>query len=171
VFLIMGVLFESFLLPLSIITTIPMAFLGVYWTLYFTGTPLDMMGAVGMVILVGVVVNNGIVYIDLVTRLRRDGCPRSEALVEAGGRRLRPILMTALTTIFGVLPMAVGEASFVGMPYAPIGRVVAGGLAAGTLLTLFFLPFLYTVLDDARGTISRWWAWVVGPSKEIEVAK
>jgi HAE1 family hydrophobic/amphiphilic exporter-1 len=170
VFLIMGVLFESFLLPLSIITTIPMAFLGVYWTLYATGTPLDMMGAIGMVILVGVVVNNGIVYIDLVTRLRRDGHARARALVEAGGRRLRPILMTALTTIFGVLPMAVGDASFIGMPYAPIGRVVAGGLAAGTMLTLFFLPFLYTVLDDARGTSHRWWAWVVGRSKSAEAA-
>ena len=144
VFLIMGVLFESFLLPMSIITTIPMAFLGVYWTLYLTGTPFDTMGAVGLVILVGVVVNNGIVYIDLVTRLRNEGTERITALVEAGTRRLRPILMTALTTIFGLLPMAVGDSSFIGMPYSPLGRVVSGGLATGTLLTLFLLPFLYT---------------------------
>jgi HAE1 family hydrophobic/amphiphilic exporter-1 len=170
VFLLMGVLFESFLLPLSIITTIPMAFLGVYWTLWLTGTPLDAMGAVGMVVLVGVVVNNGIVYIDLVTRLRRDGTSRTQALIEAGGRRLRPILMTALTTIFGVLPMAMGDSSFVGMPYSPLGRVVAGGLAAGTLLTLFLLPFLYSVLDDARDTSRRWLAWVVGRSP-VEASK
>jgi HAE1 family hydrophobic/amphiphilic exporter-1 len=170
VFLLMGVLFESFLLPLSIITTIPMAFLGVYWTLWLTGTPLDAMGAVGMVVLVGVVVNNGIVYIDLVTRLRRDGISRTQALIEAGGRRLRPILMTALTTIFGVLPMAMGDSNFVGMPYSPLGRVVAGGLAAGTLLTLFLLPFLYSVLDDARDTSRRWLAWVVGRSP-VEASK
>ena len=166
VFLIMGVLFESFLLPLSIITTIPMAFLGAYWTLFMTGTKLDMMGAVGLVILVGVVVNNGIVYIDLVTRLRAGGMDRVSALVEGGARRLRPILMTALTTIFGLLPMAVGDASFVGMPYAPLGRVVAGGLATGTLLTLFLLPFLYTVLDDMRDTARNFAAHLLGPRKE-----
>lgn len=161
VFLIMGVLFESFLLPFAVITSIPMAILGVYWTLYLTGTPLDMMGGVGLIILVGVVVNNGIVLIDLVTRLRAEGLSRVEALVEAGGRRLRPILMTALTTIIGLLPMALGTSTFVGIPYAPLGRVVAGGLVAGTVLTLFLVPFLYTVLDDVRNTSSRWLAWVV----------
>lgn len=163
VFLIMGVLFESFLLPLSIITSIPMALFGVYWTLYLTRTPLDVMGGVGLVILIGVVVNNGIVLIDLVTRLRADGMSRTDALVEAGGRRLRPILMTALTTIFGLLPMALGTSTFIGIPYAPMGRVVAGGMVAGTLLTLFFVPFMYTVLDDAGATSSRWTAWVFQP--------
>ena len=167
VFLIMGVLFESFLLPMSIITTIPMAFLGVYWTLYLTGTPFDTMGAVGLIILVGVVVNNGIVYIDLVTQLRNEGVERTKALVEAGARRMRPILMTALTTIFGLMPMAVGDSSFVGMPYAPLGRVVAGGLATGTLLTLFLLPFLYTVLDDMRETARKWLAHIIGKQTEV----
>jgi len=160
VFLIMGVLFESFLLPLSIITTIPMALFGVYWTLYLTRTPLDVMGGVGLIILIGVVVNNGIVLIDLVTRLR-ETMPRTEALVEAGRRRMRPILMTALTTIFGLLPMAVGSSSFIGIPYAPMGRVVAGGMVAGTLLTLFFVPYLYSVLDDMRDSAARWAGWVV----------
>lgn len=162
VFLIMGVLFESLLLPLSIISTIPMALFGVYWTLYLTKTPLDAMGGVGLVILIGVVVNNGIVLIDVVTRLRAEGMSRTEALVEAGHRRLRPILMTALTTIFGLLPMAMGTATFVGIPYAPMGRVVAGGLVAGTLLTLFFVPYLYSVLDDMRDSGRRWWSWVGG---------
>ena len=162
VFLIMGVLFESLLLPLSILTTIPMALFGVYWTLYLTGTPFDVMGGVGLVILVGVVVNNGIVLIDLVTRLRADGMDRTDALVEAGARRLRPILMTALTTIFGLVPMAVGTASFIGIPYAPLGRVVGGGMVAGTLLTLFFVPFLYAFFDDVRDSGRRWFAWVVG---------
>ncbi|MEL6345898.1 MAG: efflux RND transporter permease subunit, partial [Myxococcota bacterium] len=160
VFIIMGVLFESFLLPLSIITTIPMAMFGVYWTLYLTSTPLDVMGGVGLVILVGVVVNNGIVLIDLVTRLR-ETMPRKEALIEAGGRRMRPILMTALTTIFGLLPMALGDSTFIGIPYAPMGKVVMGGLIAGTILTLFFVPYLYSVLDDMRDSASRWLAWVL----------
>ena len=164
VYLIMGVLFESFILPVGILTSIPMAGVGVYWTLYLTETPLDFMAGVGLVILVGVVVNNGIVLIDLVTRLRRAGQERTAALVEAGRRRMRPILMTALTTIFGVLPMALGTSTFVGIPYAPLGRVVAGGLAAGTLLTLFLVPYLYSVLDDMRATSSRWLAWIVAPA-------
>ena len=166
VFLIMGVLFESFLLPLSIISTIPMAMIGVYWTLYLTGTPMDDMGGVGLVILVGVVVNNGIVLVDLVTRRRAEGSSRIEALVEGGVRRLRPILMTALTTIFGLLPMSLGSSTFVGMPYAPLGRVVVGGLVAGTILTLFFVPYLYSVLDDIRASASRWLAWVRGDIKQ-----
>jgi hydrophobic/amphiphilic exporter-1 (mainly G- bacteria), HAE1 family len=169
VFLIMGVLFESFLLPLSIIASIPMAMIGVFWTLYATNTPLNVMGQLGIIILVGVVVNNGIVLVDLVTRLRNEKGEgtqaRIDALVEAGGHRLRPILMTALTTIFGLMPMAVGSSTFLGMPYAPLGRVVAGGMVAGTLLTLFLVPFLYTVLDDVRGSAKRWTRWVLGRGK------
>jgi len=160
VFLLMGVLFESFVLPLSIITTVPMALLGVYWTLYFTDTPLDIMAGLGLVVLVGVVVNNGIVLIDLVTRLRNQGMERSEALIQAGGRRFRPILMTAMTTFFGLLPMALGKSTFIDIPYAPLGRVVAGGLATATVLTLFFVPLLYTMLDDLRAAWRRWCAWV-----------
>lgn len=155
VFLIMGVLLESFLLPLAILTTIPMALLGVWWTLYFTGTPVDAMAGVGLVILIGVVVNNGIVLLDLVTQLRREGLDRTEALLTAGTRRLRPILMTALTTICGLLPMAVGDRTFIGIPYAPLGQVVAGGLATATVLTLFVLPYLYALLDDLRSASWR----------------
>jgi HAE1 family hydrophobic/amphiphilic exporter-1 len=162
VFLIMGVLFESFILPLSILTTIPLSLFGVYWTLYLTNTPLDSMAAIGLIILIGVVVNNGIVLIDLVTRLRREGMQRLDALIEGGSRRLRPILMTALTTICGLMPMAAGTATFIGIPYAPLGRVVVGGLVAGTILTLFFVPFMYTVLDDIRGSTVRWAAWIRG---------
>ncbi len=161
VFLLMGILFESFILPLSIITTVPMALLGVFWTLYFTGTSLDVMAGVGLVVLVGVVVNNGIVLVDLVTRLRKTGMERCEALVQAGRRRMRPILMTALTTFFGLMPMALGRAAFLDVPYAPLGRVVAGGLATATVLTLFFVPLLYTILDDLRETSRRLWAWTM----------
>jgi len=161
VFLLMGTLFESFVLPLSIIMTIPMAMFGSMWGLYLTGTPMDTMAGVGLVILVGVVVNNGIVLIDLVTQLRHEGMERTQALIEAGARRLRPILMTALTTIFGLLPMAAGSSSFIGIPYAPLGRTVISGLTVGTLLTLVLVPFLYAWLDDFA-TGARKWAGYVG---------
>lgn len=164
VFVLMGVLFESFLLPLAILTTIPMAMLGVFWTLHFSDTPLDVMGFIGLVILVGVVVNHGVVLLDAVRHRRVDGMDRTDAIVDAGGRRLRPVLMTTLTTIVGLLPMALGNATFVGIPYAPMGRVLAGGMATGTILTLFFLPYLYAVLDDMRLSGRRWLGWVAGPA-------
>jgi HAE1 family hydrophobic/amphiphilic exporter-1 len=160
VFLLMGTLFESWVLPLGIITTIPMALFGSMWGLYLTGTPMDTMAGVGLVILVGVVVNNGIVLIDLVTQLRADGMERTEALIEAGSRRLRPILMTALTTICGLLPMALGASSFIGIPYAPLGRTVISGLTVGTVLTLVLVPFLYAWLDDFAAGVRRWAGYV-----------
>ncbi|MBX2804111.1 MAG: efflux RND transporter permease subunit [Myxococcales bacterium] len=160
VFLLIGILFESWVLPLAIVTTIPMAMMGATWGLYLSGTPMDSMAGVGMVILVGVVVNNGIVLVDLITQLRKQGHTRSDAILEAGQRRLRPILMTALTTIFGLAPMAMGDSSFVGIPYAPLGRTVISGLVASTVLTLLFVPFLYTVLDDLRAGASSWTSWV-----------
>ncbi len=159
VFLIMGVLFESFLLPITVITTVPMAVFGVYWGLWLTDTPFDSMGGVGMVILIGIVVNNGIVLIDRITELRGEGWARDEALKEAVRQRLRPILMTALTAIVGVIPMATGDDTFVGIPYAPLGRVVGFGMATATVLTLFFVPYLYAFLDDLRGSSARWLAF------------
>jgi HAE1 family hydrophobic/amphiphilic exporter-1 len=123
---------------------------------------MDTMAGIGLVILVGVVVNNGIVLVDLVTQLRHEGAVVVDALVEAGERRLRPILMTALTTICGLIPMAVGSSGIIGVPYAPLGRTVIGGLAVATLLTLVFVPFLYAVLDDVRAATLRWWAYVRG---------
>lgn len=150
VFFLMGVLFESFILPFSILLSIPLAFCGVFWTLYLTGTPLDIMAIVGCIILVGVVVNNGIVLIDQVQHRRASGETRTDALVGAGRDRVRPILMTAMTTIGGLIPMAIGNASLLGIEYAPLGRVVIGGLLTGTVLTLFAVPVLYALLDDAR---------------------
>ncbi len=157
VFLLMGMLFESALLPLGILSTVPMAMAGSTWGLYLTDTPLDFMAGVGLVILVGVVVNNGIVLVDLVEQLRSEGMERTEALVEAGARRFRPIVMTALTTICGLVPTAVGGSNFIGIPYAPLGRTVIGGLAVGTALTLVFVPFVYVWIDDHTRALLRWW--------------
>ncbi|MBT6149075.1 MAG: efflux RND transporter permease subunit, partial [Gemmatimonadetes bacterium] len=155
VFLLMGVLFESFVLPLSVIVSIPFSFLGVYWTLYLTDTPFDMLSGIGTVILVGVVVNNAIVLIDMTNRLRADGLDRYTALVEAGRHRFRPILMTTFTTICGLIPMAVGNARMIGMPYAPLGRTMMGGLLASTVLTLVIVPLFYTYFDDLRTYVRR----------------
>lgn len=150
VFLLMGVLFESFLLPFSVIVSVPFAFIGAYWILFLTGTPFDLMAGIGLIILVGIVVNNAIVLVDLINRLRKEGFSRHEAILEAGQRRFRPILMTALTTICGLLPMALGNAALIGIPYAPLGRTIIGGLISATFLTLFLVPITYTYFDDLR---------------------
>ena len=155
VYLLMGILFESWLLPLSILATLPLAVTGTWWLLWLTDTPFDTMSGIGVVILIGVVVNNGIVLVDLITQLRTSGMSRHEAILEAGRRRLRPILMTAFTTIFGLIPMAVGTSDFVGIPYAPLGRTVIGGLAAATVLTLVVVPYIYLAIDDLSAWVQK----------------
>ncbi len=150
VFLIMGFLFESFVLPLSVILSIPLSFFGAFWIMYLTGTPIDLMSQIGFVILVGIVVNNAIVLIDLINRLRKEGLSRHDAIIEAGKHRFRPILMTAFTTICGLLPMAVGNAAMIGIPYAPMGRTIIGGLLTSTMLSLIAVPWAYTIFDDMR---------------------
>lgn len=170
VFLLMGTLFESVALPLGILSTIPMAVFGSLWGLWITGTPMDTMAGVGLVILVGVVVNNGIVLVDCVTQLRSEGMERSEALIEAGARRLRPILMTAMTTICGLLPMAFGSSSFVGISYAPLGRTVIFGLTASTVLTLVLIPYLYALLDDFSVGFRSWASYVTSGRHPVEAA-
>jgi HAE1 family hydrophobic/amphiphilic exporter-1 len=150
VFLLMGVLFESFVLPLSVIISIPFSFVGAFWILFLTGTTMDLMSRIGFVILVGVVVNNAIVLIDLINRLRNEGYERFDAIIEAGKHRFRPILMTAFTTIGGLLPMAVGNTQMIGIPYSPMGRTIIGGLLTSTLISLIAVPWAYTVFDDMR---------------------
>ena len=155
VFLLMGILFESFVLPLSVIVAIPFSFVGAYWLLFITDTPMDMMSRIGFIILIGIVVNNAIVLIDLVNRLRQQGRSRFDALVEAGQHRFRPILMTAFTTIGGLIPMAVGNTKMIGIPYAPMGRTIIGGLIFATFVSLIAVPWAYTVFDDLRTYFRR----------------
>ena len=150
VFLLMGFLFESFVLPLSVIISIPFSFFGAFWLMYLTGTPIDLMSRIGFIILVGIVVNNAIVLIDLVNRLRKEGYNRFDAIMEAGRQRFRPILMTAFTTIGGLTPMAVGNTQMIGMPYAPMGRTIIGGLLTSTILSLIAVPWAYVIFDDLR---------------------
>ncbi len=167
VFLLMGILFESFVLPLSIIMSIPFSFVGAFWILYLTDTPMDMMSQIGFVILIGIVVNNAIVLIDLVNRLRREGKDRFNALLEGGQNRLRPILMTAFTTIGGLIPMAVGNTKMIGIPYAPMGRTIIGGLIFSTLVSLIAVPWAYTLFDDMRNYFKQVFLGLLGGHKNI----
>jgi HAE1 family hydrophobic/amphiphilic exporter-1 len=157
VFLLMGILFESILLPFSVLATMPFAVVGAMWTLYLTGTAMDSVGWIGVIILGGVVVNNGIVLVDCFHRLRQEGMPRTAAIVEGCAQRLRPILMTAMTTIFGLLPMALQESSGAGLDYRALATCVAGGLACSTVFTLWAVPLAYSLLDDLRLGSARWW--------------
>ena len=172
VYLLMGFLFESFILPLSIILTIPLAGIGVGWIHYFTDKDMDMLGIIGIILLIGVVVNNGIVLIDYVNRLRREGMERAQALLQAADRRFRPILMTALTTIIGMLPLTVSDPSAIGMSYKSFGLTLIGGMTTATLLTLLVIPVFYTFFDDARIAMSRALKRALrGSAKDAETAE
>ena len=155
VFLLMGILFESFVLPLSVIIAIPFSFVGAYWMLLITGTPFDTMSGIGLIILIGIVVNNAIVLIDLVNRLRIEGYSRRDALLEAGKKRFRPILMTAFTTIGGLIPMALGNAKMIGISYKPLGLTIVGGMMFSTLVSLIAVPWAYMLFDDMRNYFKR----------------
>ncbi len=153
VFLLMGMLFESFWTPLAVILSIPFAFVGVYWGLLITGTTFELMAGIGLVILVGIVVNNAIVLVDRVQQHREAGMDRDAALLAGGRERFRPIVMTAATTIVGLLPMAIGKAGVIGIPYFPLARAVIGGLLASTVLSLLLVPLFYTYLDDFKAQL------------------
>ncbi|MFH1069564.1 MAG: efflux RND transporter permease subunit, partial [Candidatus Glassbacteria bacterium] len=155
VFLIMGLLFESFVLPLCVLIAIPFSFCGSYWALYLTDTSLEILAMIGLIIMIGVVVNNAIVLVDTIRLYRDRGMERTEALLEAGRHRFRPILMTAATTIGGLVPMAVGGAKMIDLSYAPMGRTMIGGMVTSTLITLVAVPLLYTFFDDLRGFGAR----------------
>jgi len=155
IYLLMGFLFESFILPLSIICTIPLAAIGVGWIHYALGYNLDFLGVVGIVLLIGVVVNNGIVLIDYVNRLRGEGLERQDALLEAAERRFRPIMMTALTTIIGMVPVTLSGATSIGLSYTSFGLTLIGGLTTATLLTLLVVPVFYTFFDDVQLVAGR----------------
>lgn len=146
VYLVMAATFESFLHPFIVLFTIPLALIGVVGGLLLTGTTVTVIVLIGAVMLIGIVVNNAIVLIDTVNRLRReDGLPREQALVLAGHLRLRPILMTTLTTVLGLVPMALawGEGAEL---RAPLAITVASGLTLSTALTLVVIPAVYLLI-------------------------
>ena len=157
VYAVMASLFESFLQPFGILVTCLLGCFGALWALWATNTTLDTTAAIGFILLIGIVVNNGIMLIDKVTQLRGQGVTREEALRQAGRARLRPILMTVTTTVLGLVPMLIHHPTLAGVYYHAIAIVVAGGLLTSTLITLLFLPAAYTVLEGiARGCRDTW---------------
>jgi HAE1 family hydrophobic/amphiphilic exporter-1 len=149
VYLVMASQFESLIHPLVILFTIPLALVGAVLALFVTGTTVNIVAFIGVIMLAGIVVNNAIVLVDLINQLRMQGKGRTEAILEAGAARLRPILMTSLTTALGLLPMALGfgEGSEVRTPMA---ITVIGGLLVSTLLTLVVIPVVYSLMDRKR---------------------
>jgi len=148
VYLVMAATFESFLHPLIVLFTIPLALVGVVAGLLVTGTTVTVIVLIGAIMLVGIVVNNAIILIDTINRLRRAGLAKGEAVVRAGHIRLRPILMTTLTTVLGLTPMAIawGEGAEL---RAPLAITVASGLLLSTLLTLVVIPAAYLVVPSS----------------------
>ncbi len=163
IYFVMASLFESLVFPGAIWTSIIFAIVGVWWFFLITGTTFSLMAWIGVLILIGVVVNNGIVLIDHINQLRAQGIGRYEAIVQAGGNRIRPILMTAGTTILSLIPLCFTtiEIGGNGPPYYPMARAIVGGLAFSTLVTLIILPTIYVLLDDFR----RWAMRVVRTAK------
>lgn len=157
IYLVMAALFESLIHPLAIWTSIIFAIVGVFWFFMITNTTFSIMAWIGILILIGVVVNNGIVLIDHINHLRNEGLPRHEAIVQAGRERLRPIVMTAATTILGLIPLCIGTTQIGGdgPPYYPMARAIVGGLAFSTVVTLIILPSIYIMLDDVRAWSRR----------------
>jgi hydrophobe/amphiphile efflux-1 (HAE1) family protein len=146
VYMILASQFKSLIDPLVIMFSVPLGITGVFAALFLTGTTISVNSFMGVIMMVGIVVSNGVLLVDFANVLRRRGKPLIEATIEAGKTRLRPILMTTVATIFGLLPMAlgIGEGSETNLPLA---RAVIGGLTVSTFFTLFLIPALYTLLD------------------------
>jgi len=152
IYFVMGALFESLVYPAAIWTSIIFAIVGTFWFFWMTGTTFSMMAWIGVFILIGIVVNNGIVLIDHINQLRDQGLARKAAIIKAALNRIRPILMTAGTTVLGLIPLSIGKTLIGGdgPPYFPMARSIMGGLLFSTVVTLIFLPSIYVGLDNLK---------------------
>ena len=171
VYLVMASLFESLSQPFAIMSSILFALPGAFWLLAISGTPFNLMAQIGFLILMGIVVNNGIVLLDHKNQLRARGLSAREAMLQAGRERMRPILMTASTTIIGLLPLAAGGTKVGGLFYYPLALTVMGGLLSSAAATLLVLPFVdRLVAGFAAGTGRLWQASApgsAGPKPEV----
>ena len=154
IYVVMAAVFESLLFPSAIMSCVLFSIFGVFWLFWITGTSFTVMAFIGVLVLMGVVVNNGIIMVEHINNLRRRGMCRTDALVEGSRERLRPILMTMGTAILAMIPISLSDTVVLGgLAYSPMARAVAGGLAFSTVVSLLFLPTIYALLDDlAAGT-------------------
>ncbi|PRP93597.1 efflux RND transporter permease subunit [Enhygromyxa salina] len=157
VYAVMASLFESFLQPGAILATGLLGCFGAPWAMWATATTFDLIAMIGLFILIGIIVNNGIMLIDKVTQLRARGVGRDEALALAGRDRLRPVLMTAFTTVFGLIPMLFHHPTLAGVYYHSIAIIIAAGLATSTVMTLVFLPSAYVLVENFSRTSREVW--------------
>ncbi len=170
IYMVMAGQFERFLDPLIVMFSVPVAVVGVVPTLLLTGTSLNMQSIMGLVMLIGIVVNNAIVLVDYINLLRREhGMDVLPAVVEAGRLRLRPILMTTLTTVLGLFPLALGWGAGAEIQ-ASLARVVIGGLTASTLITLLLIPVVYVMSNAAMERVRAWYQSLSGQGPAVQPA-
>ncbi len=149
VYMVMASQFESLIHPFTVILTIPFAITGSLLTFFILGRPLNIMALIGIIMLAGIAVNNSIILIDRINQLIREGMNRKDAIIYAGQQRIRPILMTSLTTILALLPLTIGMGESASLR-SPMALAVIGGMVTSTLLTLVVIPCVYDVLDRLR---------------------
>lgn len=158
IFMVMAAQFESFLDPLAIMFSLPLALIGAIVGLYLTGSTMGFTALIGIIMLMGLVVKTAILLIDFTIQRMKEGMGINEALIEAGQVRFRPILMTTLSTIFGMVPVALATGAGSEMR-VPMAYAVIGGLFSSTLLTLFIIPVVYTLLHDLKGLFKKVISW------------
>jgi len=148
VFMTIAVQFDSLAIPVIIMASVPLASIGTFLMLLLTRTSVSLMSLLGIIMLAGIVVNNAILLVEFVVQRRKEGIPRNQAILDAARTRLRPILMTALVSIMGGLPVAIGLGSSGAEWRRPLGIAVLGGMTTSTFLTLLVIPVVYTLMDD-----------------------
>jgi HAE1 family hydrophobic/amphiphilic exporter-1 len=154
IYMILASQFNAFVQPLTIMLSAPLSFIGAFAAVALFGHSLDLMGQIAFLMLMGIVMKNGILLVDYTNTLRARGLSVREAVLEAGPTRMRPVLMTAVSTIFGMLPVALSSGD--GSEWRnPMGIIAIGGLAASTLLTLLVVPVVYTLVDEAEAVLAR----------------
>ncbi len=154
IYMLLASQFESFIYPLVVLATVPLCVVGVILALFLTGRAFGLTAFVGLLMLIGIVVKNGILLVDYTNQLRGRGVPRDEAILVASPTRLRPILMTSIAAIFGMIPLAAAT-NAASQLQAPLATVVIGGLATSTLLTLLVVPVVYTFFDDIARKVRK----------------
>ncbi|TQV82925.1 efflux RND transporter permease subunit [Aliikangiella coralliicola] len=160
IFAVMASLFESMRQAIALMISLPFALAGAFWTLFLFGIDFDQPASVAVLLLLGIVVNNGIVMIEHINLYRREGWERSKAMIQGGKERLRPIIMTALTTLVGLIPIVIQKPSLGGVYYYSMAYVIIGGLLFSTVLTTVFLPATISLVEDTPGRVAALFRWI-----------
>jgi HAE1 family hydrophobic/amphiphilic exporter-1 len=154
VYMVLASQFESLVHPFTILLTIPLALVGTVLTFFLLGRTINIMAIIGIIMLAGIAVNNSIILVDRINQLMQSGLDRKTAIVQAGQQRIRPILMTSLTTVLALLPLTIGFGESASLR-SPMALAVIGGLTTSTLLTLVVIPCVFDVLDRFKGVFVR----------------